>query len=477
MAPRRGNRSASRHARRAEMHQPNLRDRPSRRYGTYELTEEFIQFVDSEVLPHVELPGRYKQAEKQTMLRHAAHNLILAGLPGRVVADGRTSNEERQRKGVWDALKAAGFAKLHLGSEASGKVTRYAATGNLLALRHHWKLRMLEDTELARNSELSAPTSRALVYLHTGKVDAFTGEPLQEEERRQPLAFREHIAAVAQRGPDGRADPRAIGHGMDYFRAKEDTIESINRSNLEHGWAATCVHEDGTSTTFQPNVCLRQIHVGSFFGAARLYSFGELSGQNLSKDVRRTIRIDGEPVAEFDFSGMHPRMLYRRAGHQVEGDPYKPEAVLPGVAPTAQLDGPDVPVRKFLKRCLNACLNARGGRSAVHSSISNKLRRLPNTRRLLEREVAGVAGLVDRLLEVHAPIARYFFTGIGMELITQDGVVMLAIMRAHRDAGKPALPIHDSVVCRASDAEFTRETMADVYLRLLAHQPVINRVF
>jgi hypothetical protein len=472
-----GVRRADRHSRRTEMHPPDLRDSSSSRYAEYELAREFVRFVDTEVLPHVELPGPNKQAERRAILRQTTHNLVLTGLPGRVVADGRTSNAERQRRGIWDALKAAGFATMHPGSEASRKVTRYAATCRLLGLRRHWELRILEDTKLARNTELPSPTNRALVYLHTGKVDIHTGNPLPEEEQRQPLDFREHIATVAQRGPDGQPDPRAIENGMDHFRAMEDIIESINRSNLEHGWSAVCTHEDGTTTTFQPNVCLRQIHVGTFFEAARLYSFGELSGQNLSKAVRRTMRIDGEPAAELDFSGMHPRMLYRRAGHPVEGDPYKPEAVLPGIAPTAQLDGPDVTVRDFLKRCLNACLNARDGRGAVHSSISKKLLELPNTHCLVEQELGGIAGLVNRLLEVHAPIAKYFFTGVGMELMTQDGGVMLAIMRAFRDAGKPALPIHDSVVCRASDAEFTQETMAEVYLRLLTHQPVIKRVF
>ena len=405
MKRRRGRRPENRHARRAEVHPPNLRDWASRLYAIYELAEEFGQFVDTEIQPQVELPGRYKRTEQEAMLRHATHNLILAGLTGRVVADGRTSNDQRQRKDIWDAVVAAGFATRQLGSEVSGKVTRYAATSRLLALRRHWELRMLEDIKLARNTELASPTDRALVYLHTGKSDILTGDPLPTEERRQPLDIREHIAAIAQRGRDGCANPRAIKHGMEYFRSKEDTIESINASNLEHSWAAECTHSDGTKTTFQPNVCLRQIHVGTFFEAARLYSFGELSGQNLSKAVRRTMRIDGEPVAEFDFSGMHPRMLYRRAGHRVEGDPYKPEAVLPGIAPSARLDWHDVPVRTFLKRCLNACLNASGGRGMVHSSISDKLRTLPTTRRLVEGEVGGVAGLVDRLLEVHSPIA------------------------------------------------------------------------
>src|SRR5688572_10023939 len=95
-----GRRPADRHARRGEMHRPNLRDRQSRRYANYELADEFIQFVDSDVLPHVELPT-YKRAEKQTILRHAIHNLILTGLTGRVVADGRTSNDERRRTCIW----------------------------------------------------------------------------------------------------------------------------------------------------------------------------------------------------------------------------------------------------------------------------------------------------------------------------------------------------------------------------------------
>lgn len=446
---------------------PHLRDRDSRRYTKYELSGEFVRFVDCEVLPRVELRG-YKQAEKQTVLRHATHNLVLTGLVGLVVADSRDNSDApvRLRAGVWDALVTAGLAEQCRGSEVSGKVTRYAATGELLALRHWWELRMLMNVELSRNTQLSSPTDRALVCLHTGRRDV-TGELLPKDEQQQPISFDEHIAQQAQPGPDGKPHPIAIKNGMDYFRAKEDTIESINRSNMEHGWAATCTHPDGTTTTFQPNVCLRQIHVGEFFEAARLYSFGELSGQNLPREVRRTMRIDGEPVAEFDFSGMHPRMLYRSVCCKPAADPYAPEQVLPGCHA-------EPGIRGFIKRATNICFNSRG-RPAAHSSISNALRGAGDIRRMVEAEVGDVVALVDRLLEVHAPIAEYFFSGVGMELMTADGQVMLAIMCAFRDARKPALPIHDSVVCRASDAEFAEETMAHFYRVMLCHEPVINR--
>lgn len=452
------------------MNNPYLRDRESRRYANYELTEEFVRFVDGEVLPHVQLPG-YKAAEKQTVLRHATHNLILTGLMGRVVADSRSTHDPgvRLRVGVWDALVDAGFAELCRGSEEAGKTTRYAATSRLLCLRRWWQLRMLEDIELARNTVLASPTDRALVYLHTGKVDVATGEPLAEEERRKPMSFIRHLTYKAERGPDGKADPQAIRNGLEYFRAKEDTIESINRSNLMHGWAATCTHEDGTTTTFQPSVCLRQIHVGDFFEAARLYTHGELSGQNLSKAVRRTMLIDGEKAAEFDYSGMHPRMLYHRERCNPEGDIYQPEVVLPvcHAAPG---------VRGLIKRATNICLNSRG-RGTAQSSISKVMLEQGDLRRVVMEEVGDVAGLVDRLMEAHATITKYFFTGVGMELMTADGNIMLAIMRAFRDAGKPALPIHDSVVCRARDARFARATMVDVYQLATMYKPVINRVF
>lgn len=444
---------------------PQLRDQESSRYATHELAEEFVRFVDEDVLPDVELPG-YKQDEKRAVLRHATHNLITTGLVKRVVADSRTSRD-RLRAGVWDALVAAGLAVQCRGSEISGMVTRYAATPKLIRTREHWRLKMLMDIELTRNTVTATPTDRALVVLHTGKVDPATGDPLLEEERRRPINFEEYITERAQRDPQtGEPYPEAIQNGLDYWRAKEDTIESINAQNMRHGWAAICTHPDGTTTTFQPNVAIRQIHVGDTFQAARLYSFGELSGQNLSKAVRRTMRIDGEPAAEWDYSGMHPRMLYRQAGiTTIEGDPYKPDEVMPGCEGEAK-------VRAFIKRALNACLNCRT-RPAAHSAIANMLRRDA----VLREAVGPVPGLVDRMLAAHAPIARYFFTGIGMELMTTDGRVMLEVLKEHRDAGKPALPIHDAVVCKATDAEWTRGVMEEVYFRMLRHWPVIKRVF
>ena len=80
-------------------------------------------------------------------------------------------------------------------------------------------------------------------------------------------------------------------------------------------------------------------------------------------------------------------------------------------------------------------------------------------------------------MAAHPDLADQFFTNCGVELMTTDGRIMLHILEAFVDAGKPALGIHDSIVCRASDAEFAHETMTEMYRKFLLFDPVINRVF
>ena len=192
-----------------------------------------------------------------------------------------------------------------MGSENSGKVTRYRATPKLLELKREWELPLLEDVHLLRNTELDIPVHHALVVLHSGKKDRLTGRLPPVDDQKHLIPFGEEIEALAQRDGNGKPYPEAVKHGFEYLRVYEDEIERINRSNTRHGFQAwTTDPKSGREGVFPVNVCMRQVHVERFHRAARLYSFGELSGQNLSKETRPTMKIDGEPTAELDFSGM-----------------------------------------------------------------------------------------------------------------------------------------------------------------------------
>jgi hypothetical protein len=49
---------------------------------------------------------------------------------------------------IWDAVVDAGYARVCVGSELSGMVTRYRATGKPLDLRKEWKLSQFETATL-----------------------------------------------------------------------------------------------------------------------------------------------------------------------------------------------------------------------------------------------------------------------------------------------------------------------------------------
>ncbi len=74
----------------------------------------------------------------------------------------------------------------------------------------------------------------------------------------------------------------------------------------------------------------------NFARGGRLYSRGAFGYQALSKKQRRRITVDGEPVAELDFSGYQPRLLYHRMGMDFpkEFDIYMPEMIFPAVYET-----------------------------------------------------------------------------------------------------------------------------------------------
>jgi hypothetical protein len=301
------------------------RDLPSHVFSKNRIPADLQQFMRKRIIPKLKLRG-YKLAEKRSIAMQAIHNLLMAWSVGACVRDTRNARLRgvQLRVGVWDAIVNAGFATKCLDSESSGKQTRCRATEKLLALRSCWDLRLTVGSDLKRNTELSKPTWKALVVLHSGRFDLATGKRLPDGARKRLISIPDYIATTVQRNSDGRPDKRAIQNKLDHFRGIEDEIELINLSNLEHSWQAFRTDpETGSRCVFEPNPCLRQFHVGEPFRGIRLYSWGRFSGQNLPKEVRRTMLIDEEKVAELDFSGMATRMLYhfrgldRRTTHSV----------------------------------------------------------------------------------------------------------------------------------------------------------------
>jgi hypothetical protein len=241
----------------------HLRYLPRRFFKEGEITDEFRQFAADVLLRQIQLTG-YKLARKREIAMQAFRHLITDTLPHCCVADSRNNAERegRLRVQVWDAIVEAGFAIVCLGSEESGMVSLYAAADKLLAMKEEWKLRMFHEVDLDRNSSRDDPTPQALVVLKHGRIDLATGELLPESKRKKPISFREYVTEQS-RGWNGKPDPVRVRGGMEHLRMREDSIDYVNESNLKHSWLAFYVDpETGRRSPFQPNVCVRWIHVG-----------------------------------------------------------------------------------------------------------------------------------------------------------------------------------------------------------------------
>jgi hypothetical protein len=464
----------------------NFRELTSHRFDPDDLEElepSFERFFDEKVRSLVTIGG-YKVAAKLHLAAHIVNKLIQTGLTAGCVSDSRDTKLSgvRLRIAIWDAIVDAGLAHACLGSEQARMVTRYRATTKLLKLRKRWELKLFANANLARNSEMKKPTRLALVCLHSGKVCLATGELLPENERKKPISIREHVERRAQRDQDGKPDPRAVANGLAHWRATEDRIDRVNRVNAKHTWEAYTTTESGLEVLRPVNPFVRQIHVGQMFRAVRLYSWGLLSGQNMPKEVRRTMRIDGEPVAELDFSGMAPRMLYHFKGHNPTGDVYRPSALLPAYyhSKLADRDGKAI-LRQFIKLATNICFNV-SSRDKARLAVRGLLYQHPKRQfiRTVLREVEGLskaADIVDRIVEAHPAISDAFFTEAGLRLMTVDGQIMLRILEAITAEGKPVLGIHDAIVCKTEDIDFAREAMVDAYCQFHRFEPVIKLVF
>jgi hypothetical protein len=112
--------------------------------------------------------------------------------------------------------------------------------------------------------------------------------------------------------------------------------------------------------------------------------------------------------------------------------------------------------------------------NAVLNDSSKKYTLKPN-----ELEILGLthAELHNRLSKLHAPIAKHFNTGVGVELQCQDSEIAQEVMLRLMDKGEVCLPIHDSFIVRVQARALLYKTMQDVFQERFSQNPGIKPEF
>jgi hypothetical protein len=251
------------------------------------------------------------------------------------------------------------------------------------------------------------------------------------------------------------------------------------------------------------NPCLMAIFREKFTLYGRLHTSGSrYHYQSFSEDERAEITIDGQPLIELDYAGLHPHLLYAKEKLQLSFDPY--------TFIDARADDENKDLRRFYKDALLSLINARtkwvdqivtktgqkrkgywrtaeqNANSAI-TSLMNLDYYLPqekkkkglliteNDRKMMNqskvaREYLQQAGfhnsqdIIDAFIKAHPKIAHYFFSGeTGMRLMNLDSKIALSIIQHFSKQGIPILAVHDSFLVQEHYHDELMQVMQKIY--------------
>ena len=184
------------------------------------------------------------------------------------------------------------------------------------------------------------------------------------------------------------------------------------------------------------NAMRRIFSRGSFALHGRAYGWW----QSIPKTARASMTINGETVAEADYSALHASILYSEAKMKFAGDPY-------------DIDGFD---RPEVKLGFNIAINAKNERAAI-AALAEHLG--------VDRHHA--ARVIAAIRHRHQPIERHFCSDAGVRLMRIDSELILTALKGLNAAGNAALPVHDALLVPARCVNLARAKMVESFEQIV----------
>lgn len=233
----------------------------------------------------------------------------------------------------------------------------------------------------------------------------------------------------------GKKQPKTLVDYKDTRRSKKlrEEMEVINRFLNSH----SITLED---TPTPPFLLTRRFSLRRLSDRAKFDLHGRIYGgfwMTLKATKRHRLRIDGEPIADLDFSNMFPQLAYCHVGlAPPEGDLYG----IPGLE--------------------DHRAGAKAGLSAL-LSYRTEMKSLPT--RLKERLPEGwtASDLKSACVSHHPGIATLFEKDFGLDLMFTESNILLATLSNLMAEGIPALPMHDGIMVPRSKATTAKAVMSE----------------
>ncbi len=177
--------------------------------------------------------------------------------------------------------------------------------------------------------------------------------------------------------------------------------------------------------------------------------------QNIPRELRQYITIDGEPCSELDYSGQHLLLLYGLEGDEyrwlkgLDDDPYYLEAFGEGV-------------RDLLKRSVLILVNSADETEAIRAIRQKINYEFP----YLASTDVYIRSLIEALTDKHPEIEDHLFSGRGGELQYQDSQIAEYVLKDMQARGQPVLPVHDSFIVQDKYLAHLYSSMKEAYRML-----------
>lgn len=204
-----------------------------------------------------------------------------------------------------------------------------------------------------------------------------------------------------------------------------------------------CIHVD-----------MSRKHVYRIFSNGKWNNGGRYYGgfwMGIPESLRTRIIINNMEVMEYDFKGMHIKLLYAMEGKPYElGDPYN----IPGYPQGKKM-------RKFLKTLFLILINCEDGRK-VKGALEKEIYKDPESFPEFS-EWPNLKETVKLIRQHHAPVARHILTGKGIELQYIDSLIAEQVISTFTSRNIPILSIHDSFIIQRCHEDLLTSIMRDAY--------------
>lgn len=223
-----------------------------------------------------------------------------------------------------------------------------------------------------------------------------------------------------------------------YLRKQYCTYDGVIRQYLwDKDSKSTVVLEKDGDVRFIPQ--LTSNYSGEWEHGGRFYAHGMfdmVDYQQLSKEKRSTIKINGENTAEVDYSCLHLSMIYAKYGKQLEGDAYGWYN--------------DRAVAKLVTIIILNTDSASEAMYAISTALNNC-------------SLDHARWLISCMQRHHKEIQRYFYISASRGLQYTDSVIMENVLKSLHKRNIPALPVHDSVIIPEKHKKTAMRIMKEQY--------------